>query len=76
MGIQNKHCFRNEGNVQIAPQRELLNELLRAHQELFSDKPTITSKVTHRINTNNSAPIAVPPYRLSPAKNNNSCAKK
>jgi hypothetical protein len=58
----------DEGSLLSGPQREQVNELLHAHRDLFSEKPTITSKVTHRIVTENSTPIAVPPYRLSPAK--------
>jgi hypothetical protein len=66
----NMDLREDEGSLLSSSQREEANEMLHAHQELFSDRPTVTTKVTHRINTENSAPIAVPPYRLSPAKQN------
>ena len=49
-------------------QRERLNNLLEEFASLFEEDGPPTTFAEHRIDTGDSPPIAVPPYRLSPAK--------
>ena len=49
-------------------QREELNSLLLEFQDIFETEGPPTTLTEHCINTGDSPPISVPPYRLSPAK--------
>ena len=45
-------------------QREELAQLIVSYGDVFSNKPGRTDLVEHRIETNNTSPIRLPPYRL------------
>ncbi|GFV69625.1 hypothetical protein TNCV_4507401 [Trichonephila clavipes] len=50
------------------PQKEKLNLLLKSFQNVFEPGGEATNILEHHINTGNSPPISVPPYRMSPVK--------
>nr|XP_034194161.1 uncharacterized protein LOC117610644 [Osmia lignaria] len=61
--------IREDEAVSITPKEiEKLQNLLKVNKELFQAEGPPTAEAIHRINTENHAPIAVPPYRLPPAK--------
>lgn len=49
-------------------QREILAQLLVEHQDIFEPGGEATPFAEHIIDTGDHSPIAVPPYRLTPAK--------
>ena len=54
-----------------AVQRKKLHDMLQRNIAVFADNPkrTLTTKLTqHRIDTGDSLPISVPPYRVSPSQ--------
>ncbi|GFY30021.1 hypothetical protein TNCV_4073341 [Trichonephila clavipes] len=58
-----------EGKSLTSAQKEKLNLLLESFQNVFEPGGEATNILEHHINTGNSPPISVPPYRLSPVKN-------
>ncbi|XP_061713730.1 uncharacterized protein LOC133522414 [Cydia pomonella] len=58
----------NEATLLNAQQRELLAQLLTGNRDLFEPGGGPTPFAEHRIDTGDHAPIAVPPYRVTPAK--------
>ncbi|GFX13907.1 uncharacterized protein TNCV_3422181 [Trichonephila clavipes] len=55
--------------------QEKLNLLLESLQNVFELGGEATNILEHHINTGNSPPISVPPYRMSPVKNCPDCIK-
>ncbi|GFX95100.1 uncharacterized protein TNCV_3605591 [Trichonephila clavipes] len=55
--------------------KEKLNLLLESFQNVFEPGGEATNILEHHINTRNSPPISVPPYRMSPVKNCPDCIK-
>ncbi|XP_063635205.1 uncharacterized protein LOC134805954 [Cydia splendana] len=58
----------DEATLLDAQQRELLSQLLTENRDLFEPGGGPTPFAEHRIDTGDHAPIAVPPYRVTPAK--------
>ncbi|GFW24739.1 retrovirus-related Pol polyprotein from transposon 17.6 [Trichonephila clavipes] len=54
--------------VSVCAQKEKLNFLLESFQNVFEPGGEATYILEHHINTGNSPPISVPPYRMSPVK--------
>ncbi|XP_048481524.1 uncharacterized protein LOC105391683 [Plutella xylostella] len=48
--------------------RSLLSQLLTTYEDVFAENGAPTDFAEHAINTGDHAPIAVPPYRLTPAR--------
>ncbi|GFV64440.1 uncharacterized protein TNCV_955981 [Trichonephila clavipes] len=59
----------------LTTQKEKLNLLLESFQNVFEPGGEATNILEHHINTGNSPPISVPPYRMSPIKNCPDCIK-
>ncbi|GFS58941.1 pro-Pol polyprotein [Trichonephila clavipes] len=59
----------------LTTQKEKLNLLLESFQNVFEPGGEATNILEHPINTGNSPPISVPPYRMSPVKNCPDCIK-
>ncbi|GFV22308.1 hypothetical protein TNCV_3923681 [Trichonephila clavipes] len=57
-----------EGEGLTSEQKEKLNLLLESFQNVFEPGGEATNILEHHINTGNSPPISVPPYRMSPVK--------
>ncbi|GFU96570.1 hypothetical protein TNCV_1044421 [Trichonephila clavipes] len=57
-----------EGESLTSAQKEKLNLLLESFQNVFEVGEETTNILEHHINTGNSPPISVPPYRMSPVK--------
>ncbi|GFV89349.1 retrovirus-related Pol polyprotein from transposon 297 [Trichonephila clavipes] len=57
-----------EGESLTSSQKEKLNLLLESFQNVFEPGGEATNILEHHINTGNSPPISVPPYRMSPVK--------
>ncbi|GFW58195.1 retrovirus-related Pol polyprotein from transposon 297 [Trichonephila clavipes] len=57
-----------EGESLTCAQKEKLNLLLESFQNVFEPEGEATNILEHHINTGNSPPISVPPYRMSPVK--------
>ncbi|GFY25991.1 CCHC-type domain-containing protein [Trichonephila clavipes] len=57
-----------EGESLTSAQKEKLNLLLESFQNVFEPGGEATHILEHHINTGNSPPISVPPYRMSPVK--------
>ncbi|GFX49569.1 uncharacterized protein TNCV_4902111 [Trichonephila clavipes] len=57
----------------LTTQKEKLNLLLESFQDVFESGAEATNILEHHINTRNSPPISVPPYRMSPVKNCPDC---
>ncbi|GFW52398.1 hypothetical protein TNCV_2796561 [Trichonephila clavipes] len=55
-----------EGESLTSAQKEKLNLLLESFQNVFEPGGEATNILEHHINTGNSPPISVPPYRMSP----------
>ncbi|GFV76473.1 retrovirus-related Pol polyprotein from transposon 412 [Trichonephila clavipes] len=55
--------------------KEKVNLLLESFQNFFEPGGEATNILEHHINTGNSPPISVPPYRMSPVKNCSDCIK-
>ncbi|GFU51084.1 transposon Tf2-6 polyprotein [Trichonephila clavipes] len=55
-------------SVCVCVQKEKLNLLLESFQNVFEPGGEATHILEHHINTGNSPPISVPPYRMSPVK--------
>ncbi|GFT02062.1 retrovirus-related Pol polyprotein from transposon opus [Trichonephila clavipes] len=55
-------------SVCVCAQKEKLNFLLESFQNVFEPGGESTNILEHHINTGNSPPISVPPYRMSPVK--------
>ncbi|GFS88213.1 CCHC-type domain-containing protein [Trichonephila clavipes] len=64
-----------EGESLTSAQKEKLNLLLESFQNVFEPGGEATNILEHHINTGNSPPISVPPYRMSPVKNCPDCIK-
>ncbi|GFU48506.1 transposon Tf2-8 polyprotein [Trichonephila clavipes] len=64
-----------EGESLTSAQKEKLNLLLESFQNVFEPGGSKTNILEHHINTGNSPPISVPPYRMSPVKNCPDCIK-
>ncbi|GFV23409.1 retrovirus-related Pol polyprotein from transposon 412 [Trichonephila clavipes] len=64
-----------EGKSLTSAQKEKLNLLLESFQNVFEPGGEATHILEHHINTGNSPPISVPPYRMSPVKNCPDCIK-
>ncbi|GFT45629.1 transposon Tf2-8 polyprotein [Trichonephila clavipes] len=64
-----------EGRSLISAQKEKLNLLLESFQNVFEPGGEATNILEHHINTGNSHPISVPPYRMSPVKKCHDCIK-
>ncbi|GFV63247.1 retrovirus-related Pol polyprotein from transposon 412 [Trichonephila clavipes] len=62
-------------SVCVCAQKEKLNLLLESFQNVFEPGGEATNILEHYINTGNSPPISVPPYRMSPVKNCPDCIK-
>lgn len=61
--------LREDEAVSITPQEtEMLRAVLKLNSDLFRGTGPPTAEAIHRINTGDHSPIAVPPYRLPPAK--------
>jgi hypothetical protein len=60
--------WEDEGRLLSLTERTEVDKMVFRYEEIFDEKPSITSKDVHRITTTESAPIAVPVYRLTPAK--------
>jgi hypothetical protein len=59
---------KNEGTHLSTDQQETLNALLRKYDACFQPGGEPTPFIEHRINTSDHLPVAVPPYRMTPAK--------
>ncbi|GFX58317.1 CCHC-type domain-containing protein [Trichonephila clavipes] len=68
-------CQLREGESLTFAQKEKLNILLESFQNVFEPGGEATNIMEHYINTGNSHPISVPPYRMSPVKNCPDCIK-
>ncbi|GFU47908.1 transposon Tf2-8 polyprotein [Trichonephila clavipes] len=68
-----KYPFGEE--LDIPSMKEKLNLLLESFQNVFEPGGEATNILEHHINTGNSPPISVPPYRMSPVKNCPDCIK-
>ncbi|GFW34303.1 retrovirus-related Pol polyprotein from transposon 297 [Trichonephila clavipes] len=55
-------------SVCVCAQKEKLNLLLESFQNVFEPGGEARNILEHHINTGNSPPISVPPYRISPVK--------
>ncbi|GFX55479.1 retrovirus-related Pol polyprotein from transposon 412 [Trichonephila clavipes] len=64
-----------EGESLTSAWKEKLNLLLESFQNVFEPGGEATNILEHHINTGNSPPISVPPYRMSPVKNCPDCIK-
>ncbi|GFV75073.1 retrovirus-related Pol polyprotein from transposon opus [Trichonephila clavipes] len=79
--MSNNTCQLREGEgesftpVCVCAQKEKLNLLLESFQNVFEPGGEATHILEHHINTGNSPPISVPPYRMSPVKNCPDCIK-
>ncbi|GFW34697.1 retrovirus-related Pol polyprotein from transposon 17.6 [Trichonephila clavipes] len=60
-------------SVCVCAQKEKLNLLLESFQNVFEPGGEATNILEHHINTGNSPPISVRPYRMSPVKNFPDC---
>lgn len=61
--------LRPDEATHLAPeQRTQLNALLDQYSDLFEPHGPPTHFITHRIDTGDHAPCSVPPYRMTPAK--------
>ncbi|XP_037295216.1 uncharacterized protein LOC119189485 [Manduca sexta] len=58
----------DEGLLLTCDQRQQLADLLQHHEDIFRPGGEATRFAEHHIDTGSHAPIAVPPYRLTPAK--------
>ncbi|XP_026745532.1 uncharacterized protein LOC113506895 [Trichoplusia ni] len=58
----------DEGLMLNGDQRQQLLDLLQKHEDVFRLGGEATAFAEHHIDTGDHAPIAVPPYRLTPAK--------
>ncbi|GFW16758.1 retrovirus-related Pol polyprotein from transposon 297 [Trichonephila clavipes] len=65
-------CQLREGEgeslTSVCAQKEKLKLLLESFQNVFEPGGEATNILEHHINTGNSPPISVPPYRMSPIK--------
>ncbi|GFT50761.1 transposon Tf2-11 polyprotein [Trichonephila clavipes] len=70
-------CQLREGKGEslTSAQKEKLNLLLESFQNVFEPGGEATNILDHHINTGNSPPISVPPYRMSPVKSCPDCIK-
>ncbi|GFU01812.1 hypothetical protein TNCV_1523181 [Trichonephila clavipes] len=70
-------CQLREGESEsfTSARKEKLNLLLESFQNVFEPGREATNILEHHINTRNSPPISVPPYRTSPVKNCPDCIK-
>ncbi|CAH2071150.1 unnamed protein product, partial [Iphiclides podalirius] len=59
---------KKEGVMLHPEERLLLSDLLKQNKDLFEQGGGPTPYAEHHIDTGDNAPIAVPPYRLTPAK--------
>ncbi|GFW25240.1 uncharacterized protein TNCV_5088061 [Trichonephila clavipes] len=62
-------------SVCVCAQKEKLNLLLESFQNVFEPGGEATNILEHHLNTGNSPPISVSPYRMSPVKNYRDCIK-
>lgn len=58
----------DEGSRLEPDERARLSALLDENEDVFTPGGEPTQFVVHRIDTGNAAPIASPPYRVTPAK--------
>ncbi|XP_068622839.1 uncharacterized protein [Battus philenor] len=58
----------DEGMMLSPPERASLAQTLQEYEDIFREGGGPTSFAEHRIDTGTHPPIAVPPYRLTPAK--------
>ncbi|GFU67888.1 retrovirus-related Pol polyprotein from transposon 412 [Trichonephila clavipes] len=72
-------CQLREGEgenlTSVCAQKEKFNVLLESFQNVFEPGREATNILEHHINTGNSPPISVPPYRMSQVKNCPDCIK-
>ncbi|GFX93861.1 retrovirus-related Pol polyprotein from transposon 412 [Trichonephila clavipes] len=73
--ISSNTCQLREGESLTSAQKEKLNLQLESFQNIFEPGGEATNILEHHINTGNSPPISVPPYRMSPVKNCIDCIK-
>ncbi|GFX70197.1 retrovirus-related Pol polyprotein from transposon 412 [Trichonephila clavipes] len=75
--MSSKTCQLREGKSEslTSAQKEKLNLLLESFQNVFEPGGEATNILEHRINTGNTPPISVPPYRMSSVKNCPDCIK-
>ncbi|GFS62952.1 transposon Tf2-8 polyprotein [Trichonephila clavipes] len=64
-----------EGECMTSAQKEKLNLLLESFKDVFEPGGEATNILEHHINTGNSPPISLPPYRMSPVNNCPDCIK-
>ncbi|GFW43368.1 pro-Pol polyprotein [Trichonephila clavipes] len=64
-----------EGERLTSAQKEKLNLLLESFQNVFEPGGGATNILGHHINSGNSPPVSVSPYRMSPVKNCSDCIK-
>lgn len=61
--------LRLDEGIELTPtEREKLNDTLKANIHTFAENGCPTDMAEHHINTGTERPIAMPPYRLAPAK--------
>lgn len=58
----------NEGTALAFSEREVLSSVLIGNEDIFAPGGAPTPMARHHIDTGDNLPIAVPPYRLTPAK--------
>ncbi|GFX54887.1 retrovirus-related Pol polyprotein from transposon 412 [Trichonephila clavipes] len=75
--MSNNTCQLRErdGECMTSAQKEKLNLLLESFKDVFEPGGEATNILEHHINTRNSPPISVHPYRMSPVKNCPDCIK-
>lgn len=62
-------CLRDDEGTLLQPSERIkLVNLLESNKDIFEPGGGPTTFALHRIDTGNSAPISVPPYRVTPAK--------
>ncbi|XP_045535217.1 uncharacterized protein LOC123720914 isoform X2 [Papilio machaon] len=69
VSVSSADFLREEEGVMLHPEeRLLLSDFLKQNEDLFEPGGGPTPYAEHHIDTGDNAPIAVPPYRLTPAK--------
>ncbi|XP_045541479.1 uncharacterized protein LOC123722976 [Papilio machaon] len=69
VSVSSADFLREEEGVMLHPEeRLLLSDFLKQNKDLFEPGGGPTPYAEHHIDTGDNAPIAVPPYRLTPAK--------
>lgn len=69
VSVSSADFLREEEGVMLHPkERLLLSDFLKQNEDLFEPGGGPTPYAEHHIDTGDNVPIAVPPYRLTPAK--------